>query len=454
MRCGNCSVENLPGRRFCSSCGKPLARECQRCGFANEAGDAFCGGCGASLSGAEPQPSPPAPKTAAVPSPATAEGARRPVTVLFADLCGFTELTHDRDAEEIHALLGRYFESIDRVVVNYGGRIDKHIGDAVMAIFGAPVAHDNDPARAVRAAADIHKAMQDLARDVDLDLKVHIGIASGQVLASDIGSAAHQEYTVTGLSVNLAARLVARAQPGETLISDAVYQAVIDIAAVEPLGELPVKGFDRPVRIWRITGEERGSTGRAETPFVGRRAEQRQFQSLLESVGETGEGQAIYIRGEAGIGKSRLTRELATSAIKAGFSCHTGLFLDFGVGEGKDAVRDVFRDLLGVAPPGGQPERLRALEQAVAAGLIDPEQETFGRDLLDLPQASQMRSTYDAMDNESRKRGKQSCIAVLVERLCRRRPIAIVIEDLHWADRDGSVMSPRSQVSRSRRRCC
>jgi len=162
------------------------------------------------------------PEVTAAPSPAL-EGERRQVSVLFADLVGYTKLSRQLGAEETHAVLNHYFEAVDDIVGNYNGTIDKHIGDAVMAVFGAPIAHDNDPLRAVRAAFDIHKAMTELSERLRQDLQSHIGIASGQVVASGTGSKAHREYTVTGDSVNLASRLVELADSGQTIVSDAVW---------------------------------------------------------------------------------------------------------------------------------------------------------------------------------------------------------------------------------------
>ena len=150
------------------------------------------------------------------------ESERRQVTVLFADLSGFTALSRELDVEETHALLNRFFDAADAVVERYGGRIDKHIGDAVMAVFGAPIAHGDDPERAVRAALDMHDAVAAL----DPPLEIHIGIASGQVVADRTGSDAHREYTVTGDSVNLASRLTDIAARGETLISEAAQRTL------------------------------------------------------------------------------------------------------------------------------------------------------------------------------------------------------------------------------------
>ena len=141
-------------------------------------------------------------------------GERRQVTVLFADLSNFTGLSNGLGAEATHVLLNRYFETVDGIVEGYGGAIDKHIGDNVMAVFGAPVAHTDDPERAVRAALDIHAAMTDLSAELERSLTAHIGIASGQVVASGTGSEAHREYTVTGDTVNLASRLQEKAEGG------------------------------------------------------------------------------------------------------------------------------------------------------------------------------------------------------------------------------------------------
>ena len=173
------------------------------------------------------------------------DGERRQVTVLFADLVGFTRLTSALGSEAIHALLNRYFEVVDTIIAAHGGTVDKHIGDNVMAVFGAPIAHDDDPLRAVRAALKIHDRLASIVADGGISLQAHIGIASGQVVASSTGSNAHREYTVTGNSVNLAARLQDKAQAGETLISDGLRRAVGDRVDCSLLGEVEVKDSPR-----------------------------------------------------------------------------------------------------------------------------------------------------------------------------------------------------------------
>ena len=300
-----------------------------------------------------------------------------------------------------------------------------------MALFGAPIAHTDDAERACRAALDIHAAMRGLSADTDLALTVHAGIASGQVVASGIGSEAHREYTVLGDSVNLAARLVEMAAAGETLISDAVWRALFHLVEASEVSDVEIKGLSKPVKVWRLTALKSGS---ATTRFVGRRAEIRQFAGVLETHRESDAGQAIYVRGEAGIGKSRLVEEFAGMAAKEGFVRHTGWALDFGVGRGRDAIRGLVRSLLGIPPGTAKKARANAARQAIAEGSIAQEHAAFLHDLLDVPQDPAMRAMYDAMDNDRRNRGKGECMATLLRRLSARHPLLVVIEDLHWAD--------------------
>ncbi|MGQ0662214.1 MAG: adenylate/guanylate cyclase domain-containing protein [Pseudomonadota bacterium] len=434
MLCPKCSSPNREGRRFCAKCGATLQIACPACGFVNEPTDEFCGGCGAVLAQsatAKVQ----APETVSPPvtAPPAAEGERRQVTILFADLSGFTKLSSQQGAEETHRLLSRFFETVDGIVVAYGGTIDKHVGDAVMALFGAPEAHGNDPERAVRAAAEAHKALEALSGELNLPLKAHIGIASGQVVASGLGSERHREYTVLGDSVNLAARLVELAPAGETLVSDPVYRAVSGLVDADEVAGQHIKGWDRTVKVWRLKALRKEAQAR-RTRFVGRRTELRQFRGILDAYRETGAGQAVYVRGEAGIGKSRLVEEFAALAAEQGFLCHTGLVLDFGVGRGRDAIRGVVRGLLDLPYGTNKKVRARTAEQAVAVGLIERDRLVFLRDLLDVSQDKEMRAIYDAMDNDTRNRGKEDCVATLLARLSERRPLMIAIEDVHWAD--------------------
>ena len=227
---------------------------------------------------------------------------RRQVTILFADLCGFTALSRSLDPEEIRELVGRYTALIDGIVVSYGGTVDKHIGDAVMALFGAPKAHDDDPLRAARAALEIHEALAQLTDSRKRPLQAHVGIASGEVVAGSLVRGGARDYTVLGDSVNLAARLVAAAGPSQTLLSNTVYFALAGRGLCDDLGEMALKGFEVPTRVWRLRAISPDPPAANRTAFVGRPAELDQFKSLITACLARGSGQVVDVRGEAGIG--------------------------------------------------------------------------------------------------------------------------------------------------------
>jgi class 3 adenylate cyclase/tetratricopeptide (TPR) repeat protein len=425
MECPRCRAENPSGHRFCSACGQKLARGCSGCGFENSLEAGFCGGCGRPLA-------PPAKATKAEPPPRTApeaatEGERRPVTVLFADLVGFTELSSRLDAEDLKALVERFYGRTDRVIADYGGTVDKHIGDAVMALFGAPVAHGDDSERAVRAALDIHKAVAELGPSGQAQ-SVHIGIAAGEVIA---GGFTHG-YTVLGESVNLASRLVGLAGPGETVISDALRQALGPRVVATALPPRAVKGIDGPVRAWRVMGLA-PVTSHA-TPFVGRVHDRHLLSGMIAATRVSGRGRMILLRGEAGIGKSRLTEETAAQAISEGFAVHSAFVLDFGAGKGQDAVPALTRSLLGIGPDSDANAREAAIEMAAARGLIEAEERAPLEEILDLPSAGERQLIYAAMDNATRLARKQALLAALARRAAAQSPLLIVIEDLHWAE--------------------
>jgi class 3 adenylate cyclase/tetratricopeptide (TPR) repeat protein len=360
-------------------------------------------------------------------------GERRQVTVLFADLSGSTSWGQELDAEEVHALLEQFFDRADRAVQDHGGHILRHIGDCVMAIFGAPVAHDDDAQRAARAALAIQAAIPEVSARVGRPVGVHIGLAGGQVVASRTGSANYSEYTVTGTAANLASRLTDAAKAGEIFMSDETRDALAERFDCVDVGTLDIKGFAEPVRAWRLSGLR--PMLREQRPFVGRRAELGLVRAALAACRETGRGQAVHIRGEAGIGKTRLIEEVQRAAEEAGFACHSALVLDFGGGAGRDAIRALARSLLGLDLTAASEAVRAAAAAALSSEMVAGDDAVFLNDMLDLPQPPELRPIWEAMDSGARGVGPQRVLAGILHAVSRERPRLLVVEDLHWADR-------------------
>jgi class 3 adenylate cyclase len=378
---------------------------CGGCGFQNLAGERFCGGCGTSL------------------APSAAVSERRQVAILFADLAGYTRLSTTLDPEELHRLLAGFFEAVDGACLRYGGTIDKHIGDNVMAIFGAPVAHGDDPQRAVRAAVAIHDEVAAYAARVGRELRVHVGIAYGEVIASGLGSRHHQEYTVTGDAVNLAARLQDKAVGGETLVSEAVFRAAERIAIAEPVGDVAVKGLPEPVPVWRIRGIKAATAPRVQ--LVGRDAELAAIDAALAATA-TGAGALIVIRADPGLGKSALASEAMRRAAARGYTVHVGQVLDFGQGRGAGAMPMLVASLLG-ALTGAAGDPAAALIHAQTAGLIAASHAPHLATLLELDIAA----TGD-LDERERTRRQHAALAALIA--AQPGLPLLMVEDAHWAD--------------------
>ncbi|MDP6388522.1 MAG: tetratricopeptide repeat protein [Alphaproteobacteria bacterium] len=378
-----------------------------------------------------------APEPAAAAEPAATDGERRQVTIFFADLSGYTELSTALDAEDLHTLAGRVLNAIDRIIQDHGGTVHRHVGDEVMALFGAPVAHSDDPLRAVRAAFETHNAMVELSAELDRDLAVHIGIASGEVVVAGQGAENPEDvpdYAVTGVAANLASRLNGMAEPGETIVSNTVYRAVEDHVECDSLGEVAVKGIEKPVPAWRAAALRTEGHGTARSWFVGRRSELAQFAGVLEACKSTGAGQAMILRGEAGFGKTRLVEEFEAGAERQDYACHKGMVLDFGVGKGQDAIATLIGDLLGVPAGSDVATRTSMADRAQADSFYESDQRVFLNDLLDVPQPVELLGIYDAMDDATRTKGKQMLVIDLIQELSVRQPRLLTVEDIHWAD--------------------
>ena len=300
MVCASCGVENRGGSKFCDNCGSPLAATCPHCGAPNRNDARFCATCGQTLG----TDSPAAEQTPT--TPASAE--RRLVTVLFTDLVGFTSLAEDRDPEAVRELLSKYFETATEIVKLHGGTVEKFIGDAVMAVWGTPTAHEDDAERAVRAALELVDAVGTLHPN----LQARAGLLTGQA-AVTLG--ATNQGMVAGDLVNTAARLQGVADPGTVLVGEATRRAAESAIVFEPIGDHSLKGKTSPVPAWQALRvvAQRGGHGRTDTleaPFVGRDEELRQLKEQLHAVGRDRRARLVSITGPGGIGKSRLVWEL------------------------------------------------------------------------------------------------------------------------------------------------
>jgi class 3 adenylate cyclase/tetratricopeptide (TPR) repeat protein len=354
----------------------------------------------------------------------------RQVTILFADLSGYTELTTALGAEATHRLVQRFYAVVNEIVRSHHGSIERHIGDAVMAAFGLPLAHSNDPERALRTAQAIHAAMPALSAEFGRELAVHVGIASGQVVASR--SHTGGDFATVGDAVNLAARLVGLAPPGATVLSDAVHRAVDRLVTADLIGEVAVKGFEQPVRAWRLLAWR--AERRDRQPLVGRDSELQAFAGQCATVREQRRGVLVLVCGEAGMGKTRLLEAFTAHAAESGFACHLAVVLDFGAGLALDPIARLAASLLAM-PAAARPEdRHEALERGRRHGLIGEGEEMFAADLLDLPLAEPQRATYAAIDSATRARRRVELLVQLVGRASASAPQLLVIEDVHWAN--------------------
>ncbi len=435
MRCQQCATENRSERRFCAACGAVLESACAACGFPNAAGDRFCGGCGKALEASVP-PSP-APK-AATPRPVDSSE-RRPVAVLYADLARFTQLTAGRDPEETQRLLAHYFEAVDHVVLDHGGTVDKHIGDAVMALFGAPIAHGDDALRAARAAIAIHQRLTALSDEIGETLQAHIGVALGEVLAGHVGSASHATYTVTGEAANLAARLMSAAPAGATWVDAAIAAEVSDAIPCTTQPDVAFKGMGE-MQVYAIA---RHATDAAQRPrhLVGRRAELAQIAALIDAAMD-GRGGALLVRGDPGIGKSTLLREVAQMVAPRGFAVVLAQVLDFGASREMEAGSTICAGLLAQIGDGSPQE---ALDAAIADGVLSPELAPLAADMLLLPQTPANLDLLRAMDEAARERGRARALGALLRAAAGKRPCLVIVEDLHWAGR--AVLSRLAELA-------
>jgi len=285
--CANCGTENRAGAKFCTECGIALAAGCPTCGTVNPPGARFCSECATPLVAGAAPGVPPAATSGAPQSPvATSVAERRVVSILFADLVGWTSFAAERDNEDAREILTRYFDAAREVIERYGGTVEKFIGDAVMAVWGAPVAREDDAERAVRAGLDLVDAVRTLGPGIEARAGVLTGEAAVTIGATNQGM-------VAGDLVNTASRLQSVAPAGAVLVGEATQRAASMAVVFEPAGEQVLKGKAAPIPAWRAVRvvAQRGGVGRSEAleaPFVGRDEELRQLKDLFHATGREG----------------------------------------------------------------------------------------------------------------------------------------------------------------------
>src|SRR5215467_4220419 len=325
MKCPRCQQENPPKAKFCLECATPLALRCSSCGTELPAGAKFCFECAAPVSapGSAPRfhsPGVYTPQHLAeriLTSRAALEGERKQVTVLFADLKGSMELIADRDPEEARTILDPVLERMMEAVHRYEGTVNQVMGDGIMALFGAPIGHEDHGVRACYAALRMQRRVNLHADEVQrvggTPVQIRVGLNSGEVVVRAIGSDLHMDYTAVGQTTHLAARMEQIAKAGSILMTGETLRLAEGYVQVNPLGAVPVKGLETPTPVYELTGivlarsRLQASAGRGLTRFVGRDAELQQLTQALERA-TTGHGQAVAVVGEAGVGKSRPRR--------------------------------------------------------------------------------------------------------------------------------------------------
>jgi class 3 adenylate cyclase/tetratricopeptide (TPR) repeat protein len=435
--CPNCAAQNPERARFCMSCGAELVPHCPACGAENPAGAKFCMECGSSLSGAPTVAQPPAASEAPPEE-------RRQATVLFADLSGYTAAAERMDPEAVKALVDRTLRRLGEEIERFGGSIDKFIGDNVMGVFGAPVTHEDDPERAVRAGLAMQEAMEETNRQSQekfgVGFSLRVGINSGEVMAGAVGD----RYTVMGDAVNVAARLQDAARRDTVTVGESTYRASREAISYERLEPLRLKGKEEPVPAWEATGavsEPRHAGVRAQTPLIGREEEAGLLASLVERVQREGQPHLVTVIGQAGVGKSRLLRELMSNLIDSDDrpTIRSGQCPPYGAGIAYWALAEVLNaefEIRDTDAPEAAWEKLRTGVSEMMSELGDPSAGDRNAALLAIPLGLEPPEELQQVEADPQRMREAlfSAARAVVEAIARRRPLVLAIDDIHWAD--------------------
>jgi adenylate cyclase len=417
-------------------CGAPLGRSCPSCGAGAQHQARFCVACGTHLDAIGPGPAQ---------APVRAEE-RRIVTIVFADIVGYTTISEQLDHESVKAVTDRCLKRLALEVERFGGYVDQYIGDNVMAVFGAPRAHENDAERGVRAAAGMHAAMGDLNRtlrgDFDLELALRIGVNTGEVLAGLIGS----EYTVVGDAVNVASRLQGAAEPGRTLVGDRTRRSTAAAVAYRQVGPLTLKGKEKPVSAWEVVSvaEPRARPGRplARAPLIGRERELTRLAELYEHVAADGASHLLTLVGDAGVGKTRLVDALERRLARRLPRAH--ILHGRSLGFGSEAAFGPLAQMLGEqsqTTPGDSAAEVREKLVATLTPLLPSATTSEGAEqrlapllrLLDAGPADEEAKGAE-LASEAARENFFATVRTMLEALAADRVPVLIWDDAQWAD--------------------
>jgi len=456
MKCPRCQQENPLQARFCMKCGAGLTLACAKCSTELPAGAAFCFACG------QPVGTPPAtqarfaspetytPKHLAdkiLTSKSALEGERKQVTVLFADLKGSMELLADRDPEEARKLLDPVLERMMEAVHRYEGTVNQVMGDGIMALFGAPVAHEDHAVRAcyagLRMQESVTRYTDEIQRTHGVPVQIRVGLNSGEVVVRSIGSDLRMDYTAVGQTTHLAARMEQMAKPGTVLITARTLQLAEGYVQVKPLGPVLVKGLETPLDVWELVGARavrsrlQAAAARGLTRFVGRDVELEQLRKALE-LARGGHGQVLAVVGEPGVGKSRLFYEFIHSHWTSGWLVLESASVSYGKATSYLPVIDLLKSYFRIEDA----DETRGIREKVTGKLLtlDEVLKDAIPAVLALLEALPEDNPFKMLDPSQRRQRTLEAIKRLLLRESRIQPLCLVFEDLHWIDTETQVL--------------
>ncbi len=460
MKCSKCQSENLDDAMFCGSCGAKLSLVCPQCGFENPPGNKFCNGCGHDLT----IPSEPTLKDLSLdeklekiqkylPKGITEkilaqrdriEGERKQVTVMFCDMEGFTQLSEKLGPEEAYTIMDQVYEILIHKVHDYEGTVNEMTGDGIMALFGAPIALEDAPQRAIRSGYAIHREMSRFNDRMKQEkenlppLKMRIGIHTGPVVVGTLGNDLRVEFKAVGDTVNLASRMEGLAEPGATYVSNDTFKLTEGFFRFEALGEREVKGKGEPVNVFRVIAPSSRRTRfdvsaeRGLTPFVGR---ERALELLLDGFehAKTGRGQAFSIVSEAGVGKSRLLYEFRKAVANEDVTFLEGKCLSYSRGVAYHPIIDVLKSNFDVREEDGDSEIKEKFKRGLK--ILGADEDSTLPYLLELFSVKDSGIDKIPMSSEEKKHRITGAVKGITVRGSEIRPLILAIEDLHWGDK-------------------